>query len=607
MSKLSELSHKESFTLKDKWSDFLIVRDLQDQNAADSERTDLKRLNTPSEFTELNTQVTLMKLNLVSEKEWTKQAQFQSQAWRHSNSKLILSVMKRAHYKKWVKEDELYCTKNYVHFQQFTYSIELISEEGCLTEVNCYLNYKVAKWWDIHKAEKSTENNWENLKEFLKSLFENYENQVHNAWMNWINCHKLNSETDDEYLYRSEELQTQIDDDTKNLHHIQLMLFFKDMNVAMRQKIHKYSVFLKLWEDLIILAKKLCLSVNDEVSIRTVSSDFTVNYNVSSFFKWREWNPITSSFIKVTEYNTLQEKFEGDCHYCKQHDHREWDCLKKKSDLFSEKSHYTDSAISSNQIVNLTVTYEPLRVIIKINKSKDTLPTSEQRLWLAVHLAERSVITVLDSVSDLNLICKNIAELLTSVFKAVPLQHAEGQLLWTYSVYHKEVEVKDSFRNWRQTHKPFTSADLEMSLILRLSWLQQDNSKIDFINLQVQWRTAVKDIQSSSSEKTIWDSLAKKLEDLKMNYIIQKLQVIELKDQKSSGTSISEVYCKLTKVFSEVQTETLSLHHEENHTIELLERTTLSFELMYNLFTKELKVLQQYLNVNLKNRFIQPS
>ena len=97
----------------------------------------------------------------------------------------------------------------------------------------------------------------------------------------------------------------------------------------------------------------------------------------------------------------------------------------------------------------------------------------------------------------------------------------------------------------------------------------------------------------------------RKLRDLQMNYMMQRLQVIDLEDQKSLSALISEVYCKLTEIFSEAQTETLSLHCEENYTIELLKRTTLSFESIYNLSVKKLKVLQQYLDVSLKNEFIQ--
>ena len=92
-----------------------------------------------------------------------------------------------------------------------------------------------------------------------------------------------------------------------------------------------------------------------------------------------------------------------------------------------------------------------------------------------------------------------------------------------------------------------------------------------------------------------------------MNYMMQKLQVMNSENQKSSDTLVSETYCRLIEIFSETQTETLSSHWEENHAIKLLKRTTLSFESMYNLSVKELKVLQQYLDVNLENEFIQPS
>lgn len=110
----------------------------------------------------------------------------------------------------------------------------------------------------------------------------------------------------------------------------------------------------------------------------------------------------------------------------------------------------------------------------------------------------------------------------------------------------------------------------------------------------------------TATEETTWDSLTRKLKDLQMNYMVQELQVVESDDLNSSGVVISEAYCGLAEVFSEIQAETLSPHCKGDHAIELLERTTLPFELMYNLSVKELKVLQKYLNTNLENRFIQP-
>ena len=48
-------------------------------------------------------------------------------------------------------------------------------------------------------------------------------------------------------------------------------------------------------------------------------------------------------------------------------------------------------------------------------------------------------------------------------------------------------------------------------------------------------------------------------------------------------------------------------HYKEDHSIDLLKGTTLSFKSMYNLSVKKLAVLQKYLNINLINEFIQPS
>ena len=82
--------------------------------------------------------------------------------------------------------------------------------------------------------------------------------------MEWINCHKLASELDDEYLHRLNELLTQIGNDMKDYHQIQLMVFFKGMNYAIKQKICRHPEFSNSYEDLITLVKKLCSSLETE-------------------------------------------------------------------------------------------------------------------------------------------------------------------------------------------------------------------------------------------------------------------------------------------------------------------------------------------------------
>ena len=99
----------------------------------------------------------------------------------------------------------------------------------------------------------------------------------------------------------------------------------------------------------------------------------------------------------------------------------------------------------------------------------------------------------------------------------------------------------------------------------------------------------------------------RKLEDLRVNYMMQGLQVADSNELKDSATLIPEAYKSLTEVFSETQAEILPSHCKEDHSIDLLEGTTPSFSSMYNLSVKELAVLQEYLNINLINRFIQPS
>ena len=49
-----------------------------------------------------------------------------------------------------------------------------------------------------------------------------------------MNCYKLASESDNEYLHRSDKLLTQIENDVKDYHQIQLMIFFKSMNYAIK-------------------------------------------------------------------------------------------------------------------------------------------------------------------------------------------------------------------------------------------------------------------------------------------------------------------------------------------------------------------------------------
>ena len=110
-----------------------------------------------------------------------------------------------------------------------------------------------------------------------------------------------------------------------------------------------------------------------------------------------------------------------------------------------------------------------MKVTVKLKLKKGAASSAEHQLWLTVHLTEKLLPAVLNSASDLNLLYKNIVKDLLPVFDMLSLCYAEGDTLWTYFIYHKVVKVQDSFEVWKQTCKSFTSADLEMPVILRLS------------------------------------------------------------------------------------------------------------------------------------------
>ena len=88
-----------------------------------------------------------------------------------------------------------------------------------------------------------------------------------------MNCYKLTSESDNEYLHRSDELLTQIGNNIKDYYQIQLMIFFKGINYAIKQKIYRHSKFLNSYKDLITLIKKLHSSLKTEGHSQTTTAN----------------------------------------------------------------------------------------------------------------------------------------------------------------------------------------------------------------------------------------------------------------------------------------------------------------------------------------------
>ena len=249
-----------------------------------------------------------------------------------------------------------------------------------LEESNRYLDYLVAERWTAHRDEKSMEDTWDNQKAFLKSQLGDRDNRVYNAWMEWMNCHKLGSESDNEYLRRSDELLAQIGNEAKDYHQIQLMIFFKGLDQAIKQKICGHPVFPNSRKDLVNLAKKLRPSIGTEAHLRTTTTNTGSTGSTSAnVAKRNPRKPSTSVTIKLHNPEPLQDQFfDGDCHYCGKRGHKELDCLKKKSDNTAGKTLPTIPASGSNRVAAASGT--TARVVAKPKLKKGAASTTETQL-----------------------------------------------------------------------------------------------------------------------------------------------------------------------------------------------------------------------------------
>ncbi|SLM36518.1 Zinc finger, CCHC-type [Lasallia pustulata] len=303
----------------------------------------------------MNKQIQLAKIQLASEKERTKQAEFKARG--RSTPDPLLLAPKRPHYKKRVKDKDLYRTKDYPHYRQYVHQIEQLPMELCLEESNRYLDYLVAERWTAHRDEKSMEDTWDNQKAFLKSRLGDRDNRV------------------------SDEILAQIGNEAKDYHQIQLMIFFKGLDQAMKQKIHGHPVFPNSQEDLVTLAKKLRPSIGSETHSQAITAN--AGFNASTSVKTTKRNDCKPSTTTVTtkllELELSRDRFfNGDCNYCGKRGHKELDCLKKNSDNAMGKTLPTGPASGSNRVT--ATSRAATKVTTRPKPKKGTTSTTETRL-----------------------------------------------------------------------------------------------------------------------------------------------------------------------------------------------------------------------------------
>ncbi len=220
-----------------------------------------------------------------------------------------------------------------------------------------------------------------------------------------------------------------------------------------------------------------------------------------------------------------------------------------------------------------------------------------------VVLVGKEVQALVDTTSDLNFIGKDIVEhlRLRPLFPARAATQAGGILLKTYSVFHEQLQITDSFGTHLDARDPLTSDNIEVPLILGLPWLLHHNPILNFDPMTIQWR---------DSSSTVTDSIEKPLDlgsliQIPADFQVMQVQV-ETLDESLEEPTISKGYRDLANVFSPSNANSLPSHRDEDHAIELEPGKTSPFGPLYNLSEYQIKTLREYIDENLANKFIQP-
>ncbi len=209
----------------------------------------------------------------------------------------------------------------------------------------------------------------------------------------------------------------------------------------------------------------------------------------------------------------------------------------------------------------------------------------------------------MDTATDLNLIRKDFVDHLRlgPLFLARAATQTGGILLKTYSVFHERLQITDSFGAHIDAQHPPTSANIEVPLILCLTWLQHHNFILNFDPITIQWRDSSSIVTNSMVEPLDLGSFIQIAADF------QEMRVqLETLDEFMEEPTILKAYKDLADVFSPSNANSLPSHWDKNHAIELEPRETPPFCLFYNLSEYQPKTLREYINKNLANGFIQP-
>ena len=203
-------------------------------------------------------------------------------------------------------------------------------------------------------------------------------------------------------------------------------------------------------------------------------------------------------------------------------------------------------------------------------QAKDKNPAGRQ--WLVVVLVGQKIQAIVDTTSDLNLIRKDIADhcCLRPLFLARAATQAGGIPHKTYSVFLERLQITDSFGTHLDAREPLTSANIEVTLILRLPWLPHHKPILNFDPMTIQWRDSSWTVTDRIKEPLDLGSL------IQMPADFQVMQVqLDTLDEFLDEPTIPQAYRDLVNVFSLSHANSLPPHRDEEEKHLCLVRSTI--------------------------------
>ena len=240
-------------------------------------------------------------------------------------------------------------------------------------------------------------------------------------------------------------------------------------------------------------------------------------------------------------------------------------------------------------------------------------------------LNEKRRKTKLNCDSEVNLISRQLIKKLDLFFFTVVEPDArivDNNKLQIFDVHFLLISVLNINDVSRFFEEFFMKVSMQNDLILEMLWFSIAKSQVSWINKSIKWprnsitlstthRVDVLDSNDFAEEIMNDDNVVyvfhiwTVVDDMKNVHSSRKIQVSLAAAKKlDEAIEIPKAWLKHSDIFDDEKTYQLPKHDSTDHVIDLKKSKTPSYDSIYSLFEKELKVLKQYIDRHLIIEFI---